>query len=678
MTFDEPLMFNLFLGMFLCFSLGSVLAVLTAGQAGLARVIGHGLALLGAGLAFALGLAGLLGGTLHIVVPAILPIGGFELGLDRLSAFFVLVIGVGAVPAALYALGYTREYEGRHSLAGLGLAFNIFLAAMVLVPLARNVLTFLALWEAMSLASYFLVMTESEREETQRAGWVYLVMTHAGFACLLVGFLWLVGASGGALRFVDWPAAAARMDGLTRSFIFVLLALGFGSKAGLIPLHVWLPRAHPAAPNHVSALMSGVMIKLGVYGLVRIGFDWLGVGPAWWGGVVLAVAAISAVLGVLYALVEHDLKRLLAYHSVENIGIILLGIGAGMLFQTYQLNGLAALALLAGLYHTLNHATFKSLLFMGAGAVLQATHTRNMEEMGGLIKRMPQTAVFFLVGSLAIAALPPFNGFISEWLTFQSLLLSFQISAAAVNLIFALAVAALALTSGLAAACFVKAFGITFLALPRSNQAAHAREVGLAMRLAMAILAMACLGLGLASTGVLAGLNPIAVDLIGTPADLRFDWNVIVANNDFATVSPLWLGVALAGLLAAIPLALRLAGANTRWRYYETWGCGRALQTARFEYTATAFSNPFKRVFDRLYRPVKELGLEFHPESRYFVRTITYRHETRPLVGEMLYLPILRLAQRVSRLAHLVQSGNVQSYLLYILAALVVLLALSR
>lgn len=677
MALSDSLMFNLFLGMLLCFGLGSIGAILTAGLAGLSRIIGHGLALLGASLALGLGLAGLLGGSLHVVIPALLPIGGLELGLDRLSAFFVLVIGAGAMPAALYALGYTREYEGRHSLAGLGLAFNLFLAAMVLVTLARNVLTFLALWEVMSLASYFLVMTEGERGETQRAGWVYLVMTHAGFACLLIGFLGMAGVSG-ALHFGDWPAAAARMDSLPRNFIFVLLALGFGSKAGLIPLHIWLPRAHPAAPSHVSALMSGVMIKLGVYGLVRVGFDWLGVGPAWWGGLLLVVAAVSALLGVLYALVEQDLKRLLAYSSVENIGIILLGIGAGMLFQSYHLNGLAALALLAGLYHTLNHAAFKSLLFMGAGAVLQATHSRNMEEMGGLIKRMPQTALFFLVGSLALAALPPFNGFISEWLTFQSLLLSFQISAPVANLIFALAVAALALTSGLAAACFVKAFGITFLALPRSNQAARAREVGLAMRLAMAALALACLGLGLASTGILASLNPLAVELIGAPADLRFDWNVIVADDDFATVSPLWLGIALAGLLALIPLALRLAGANTRRRYYETWGCGRALQTARFEYTATAFSNPFKRVFDRLYRPVKELGIEFHPESRYFVRTITYRHETRSIVEEILYLPLLRLAQRVSRLAHLVQSGNVQSYLLYILAALVVLLALSR
>ncbi|MBI2365237.1 MAG: hydrogenase 4 subunit B, partial [Deltaproteobacteria bacterium] len=366
--------------------------------------------------ALAFGLAGLAGGSMRLMVPDLLPIGGAAFGTDRLSTFFVVVIAVGAIPAALYALGYTREYTGKHSLAGMGIAFNVFIAAMILVALARNLLTFLALWELMSLASYFLVMTEHEREDTVRAGWIYFVMTHAGFAALFLGFLLLALATG-TMDFADWGAAAAKLDPTSRNLIFVLLALGFGSKAGVIPLHVWLPRAHPAAPSHVSALMSGVMIKLGVYGLVRVAFDWLGTGPVWWGGAILVVGAVSAVLGVLYALVEHDLKRLLAYHSVENIGIIMLGLGGGMLFQLSHLPGLAALALVAGLYHTLNHAAFKSLLFMGAGAVLHATHTRNMEEMGGLIKRMPQTAALFLVGSVAIAALPPLNGFISEWLT---------------------------------------------------------------------------------------------------------------------------------------------------------------------------------------------------------------------------------------------------------------------
>jgi len=659
-----------------CFSMGALGALITARSPALARVVGHIGALLGAIAALTFGLGGLAGGSMQMSIPDLLPIGGAVFAVDRLSAFFVVVIAVGAIPAALYAIGYTREYAGKHSLAGMGFAFNVFVTAMILVPLARNVLSFLALWELMSLASYFLVITEHEREETLRDGWVYFVMTHAGFAALLVGFLLLARATG-TMSFTEWGVAAGKLDATSRNLIFILFALGFGSKAGIIPLHVWLPRAHPAAPSHVSALMSGVMIKLGVYGLLRVAFDWLGAGPLWWGATILIVGAISGVLGVLYALVDADLKRLLAYSSVENIGIIMLGLGAAMLFQTFNLPGLAALALVAALFHTFNHAAFKSLLFMGAGAVLHATHTRNMEELGGLIKRMPQSAVFFLVGSLAIAALPPFNGFISEWLTFQSLLLSFQISAPTVNLIFALGVAALALTSGLAAACFVRAFGITFLALPRSEPAALAREVAWTMRAAMALLALACVALGVAPFVILAPLEATVFDLIGGHADMHFDWNAVVANDGFGWVAPLWIALGLLAFLMAIPLALRLMGVNKRWRYYETWGCGRALQTARFEYTATAFANPFRRVFALLYRPVKELDIEFHPESRYFVHTIVYYNEGRSVFEDTLYRPLLRLIQALARAARGLQSGNVHSYLVYILVALVALLILT-
>jgi hydrogenase-4 component B len=676
MIIDSAVMLDLLFVTLACFSAGALGALVTARSPTLARIAGHGGALVGAIAAFAFGVAGIAGGHMELNVADLLPIGGVALGVDRLSAFFVVVIAVGAIPAALYAIGYTCEYAGKHSLAGMGFAFNVFVAAMILVPLARNILTFLALWEIMSLASYFLVITEHEREDTLSAGWVYFVMTHAGFAALLLGFLLLAHATG-TMSFADWSAAAANLDPISRNLVFVLLAVGFGSKAGAIPLHVWLPRAHPAAPSHISALMSGVMIKLGVYGLARVAFDWLGVGPVWWGGTMLILGAVSAVLGVLYALVEHDLKRLLAYHSVENIGIILLGLGAAMLFQAHRLESLAALALIAALYHSLNHATFKSLLFMGAGAVVQATHTRNMEEMGGLIKRMPQTAALFLVGSVAIAALPPLNGFISEWLTFQSLLLSFQISAHTVNLIFALGVAALALTSGLAAACFVKAFGITFLALPRSERAEHAREVVKTMRAAMASLALACVILGVAPSLLLAPLEATVFDLMGAHADLRFNLNAVVANGGFGWLAPLWLALGLLAFLITIPFALRLLGANKQRRYYETWGCGRALQTARFEYTATAFANPFKRVFSLLYRPIKELDIEFHPESRYFVRAIAYRNEGRLIFEDALYRPLLRMIDSLAREARVLQSGNVHGYLVYILVALVALLILT-
>ena len=666
-------MVDLFLLTLACFGVGALGALSAAGSPALARIVGHVSALLGAISALTFGVAGLVGGTMELNIPDLLPVGGAAFGVDRLSAFFVLVIAVGAIPAALYAIGYTREYAGKHSLAGIGFAFNIFIVAMILIPLARNVLTFLALWELMSLASYFLVITEHEREDTLSAGWVYFVMTHAGFAALFLGFL-LLAQTTGSMHFAEWSAAAAHLGPDTRNLVFVLLGIGFGSKAGVIPLHIWLPRAHPAAPSHVSALMSGVMIKVGVYGLLRVAFDWLGAGPLWWGGMMLIVGAVSGVLGVLYALVDPDLKRLLAYSSVENIGIILLGAGAAMLFQATQLSGLAALALVATLYHTLNHAAFKSLLFMGAGAVLHATHTRNMEELGGLIKRMPQTAALFLVGSLAIAALPPFNGFISEWLTFQALLLSFQISAHTVNLIFALGVAALALTSGLAVACFVRAFGITFLALPRSDRAEHAREVEWTMRAAMALLALVCIVLGVAPSLVLTPLEAIVFELTGAHADMRFNLTAVVANGEFGWVAPLWIGLGLVMFLLAIPLALRLLGANQRQRFYETWGCGRALQTARFEYTATAFANPFKRVFTVLYRPIKDLDIEFHPESRYFVRTIEYYNEGRLIFEDAIYRPLLGVIETLARRARVLQSGNVHSYLVYILVALVALL----
>jgi hydrogenase-4 component B len=677
MVMDQTLTSTLLLATLSCFLAGALASVVIARWQAASRLAANGLALLGACGALALGVAGAAAVPLQLSVPGPFPLGELAFGIDRLSGFFLLVIGVGAVPSALYALGYTREYQGKSSLVVMGVALNAFLAAMVLVTLARNVLTFLAVWELMSLASYLLVMTESDHKETQRAGWIYMVMTHAGFAALLSGFLVLANLTG-AMEFSSWGLLSAGLDSRSRDLVFLLLVLGFGSKAGLVPLHVWLPRAHPAAPSHVSALMSGVMIKLGVYGLIRVGFDWLGVGPVWWGGALLAVAAASSVLGVLYALMEHDLKRLLAYHSVENIGIILLGVGAGMIFRTYGLDALAGLALIAALYHTLNHAAFKSLLFMGAGAIQQATHTRNMEEMGGLIKRMPQTAILFLVGSVAISALPPFNGFISEWLTFQALLLGFRVPAHAVNLLFALAVAALALTSGLAAACFVKAFGISFLALPRSEHAARANEAGPAMRAAMALLAILCLVLGIAPNLILPALAGAAADLTRTQPDLRFDWGTLAASSSFGVVSTPLLALALLALLAAIPLGLRLAGARTRRRYYETWGCGRALQTARFEYTATAFANPFKRMFAWLYRPVKELDIAFHPESRFFVRTIAYANETRSVFDDALYRPLLRVIRAFARKARVVQSGNVHSYLLYILIVLIALLMVTR
>jgi hydrogenase-4 component B len=627
-----------------------------------------------AGLGLALHVL-LTGATFDLDVPRLLTLaGGLALRLDGLGAFFLAVVSLVAIPAALYGAGYSEVYEGRRSLSQLGAMLNLFLLTMSLVPLADNVLSFLVAWEGMSLTSYFLVMTESDEPETVRAGLWYVGMTQFGLAFLLGAFLLFAGQGG--TGFGELRALAPSLSPGLRSVVFALALIGFGSKAGLVPLHVWLPLAHPAAPSHVSALMSGVMIKMGVYGLLRVGLDLLGGGPAWWGGVVLAAGAASALLGVLYALMEHDLKRLLAYHSVENIGIIFIGLGAGWMFQSYGLGTLAALGFVGGLYHTINHACFKSLLFLGAGGVLHATGSRNMEELGGLIKRMPQTGLYFLIGAAAISALPPLNGFASEWLVFQALLGGSAIPQSEVAVLMPVAVALLALTSGLAAACFVKAFGITFVGIPRSAGAARAHEAPRSMRYGMAVLAAACVALGLGAFVIVPALGRVLAGQRGLAAPafaLRVPLEVAVASG---RMSPALLGLGLVLLLIAIPLCLRFFGAARALRVAETWGCGRIAQTPRMQYTATAFAEPLRRVFAALYRPAEDLSIDAHPASRYFVQSIEYRTQILPWFERYLYEPVIAWVKFWAARARAVQSGSVHAYLSYLVAALVVLLGL--
>ena len=398
-------------------------------------------------------------------------------------------------------------------------------------------MTFLIAWELMSLASYFLVLHDRDDPESVDAAWLYAVMSQAGLACLLAGMLLLTAATGSA-TFADWASAAPDLAPGARVLPLLLLGLGFASKAGVIPLHVWLPRAHPAAPSHVSALMSGVMVKLGIYGLVRASLDWLAPTPVWWGAAVLLAGAVSAVVGILYAVVERDLKRLLAFSSIENVGVILIGLGAGLVFRGVGLGGLAVLAIAAALYHAVNHAAFKSLLFLGAGAVVHATGTRNMNALGGLVTRMPWTAACFVFGAAAIAALPPLNGFVSEWLIFQALLQNVQMARLELNLTFTFGLAALALTSGLTLACFVKAAGITFLAVPRSDAAARAHEAPVSMRAAMVLLAGACVFLGLGPTLVLPALARLAGPLVGAELPALGDGLTVRISGEFAALSP--------------------------------------------------------------------------------------------------------------------------------------------
>ena len=444
-----------------------------------------------------------------------IPLLTLAIRLDSLAAFFVFTISVVGLAASIYAIGYLRHLAGRASIAMLGALFNAYLLAMTFVVLADNGFFFLLAWELMSLLSYFLVVTEHEKMEVRYAGLFYLIMTHIGTAFIVMAFL-IFFQSTGSFSFETFRQPGQPLTEGMRNLVFLLVLIGFGTKAGIVPLHVWLPYAHPVAPSHVSAVMSGVMIKTAIYGLIRVYFDFFGGQfPWWWGFTVLFLGTISALLGVMYALMEHDMKRLLAFHSVENIGIILLGIGAGMIFQSYGLKELAALGLLAGIYHTINHALFKALLFLGAGSLLYATHTRNMEEYGGLLRRMPWTGFFFLIGAVSISALPPTNGFVSEWLVFQSLFLSFQIPTVFLKLMLPIAAAILALTGVLALACFAKAFGIAFLAQPRSAHARHAQEVPVPMRIAMGLLATFCVALGIAPMVVVPLLDRVVAPLAG-------------------------------------------------------------------------------------------------------------------------------------------------------------------
>jgi hydrogenase-4 component B len=672
-------MLTLFLVMISAYLLGAFAALLGGRGA-----VGRGLVAAGAAVGSAAGLAlGVLviasGIPLTFTSARLLPLTGVALRLDGLGAFFLVVVGLVGCAAAIYAFGYSAQYAGRYSLSLLGVMFNLLLLALSLQVMADNALTFLVLWEAMSLTAYWLVLTEHDQRGTVRAGVWYLAMTHAGFAALIAMFLLLSGADL-TTSFASMHAGAALLSPGSRNVVFLLALFGFGAKSGIIPLHVWLPMAHPVAPSHVSALLSGVVIKMGIYGLVRVLLDLMGGGPAWWGGVVLGVGAVSALLGVLYALMEHDLKRLLAYHSVENIGIILIGVGAGLIFHSYGLMTLAALGFISGLYHTINHASFKGLLFLGAGSVLHATGTRNMEEMGGLIKRMPWTSLFFLVGSVAISALPPLNGFVSEWLVFQSLLGGSNIPTPEVAVVMPIAVGILALTSGLAAACFVKAFGITFLAIPRSREAEHAHESPPSMLAGMALLALACVALGLAPFVVVPALGRVLAGLGGLPdTHAAFTLNLyLVTPNNFASMSPTLVALGLLILLGLVPLVMLICRVNRRWRVSDSWGCGRVGQTPRMEYTATAFAEPLRRVFAELYRPTKELSIDFHPDSKYFVQSIEYRSEITPWFEKVLYGPLLWFIRFVASLVRRLQSGSVHIYLFYIFVALLILLLIAR
>ncbi|MBK8534234.1 MAG: hydrogenase 4 subunit B [Candidatus Competibacteraceae bacterium] len=604
-----------------------------------------------------------------LTLPLGLPWLGAHFRLDALSAFFLIVVNLGGAVASLFALGYGQHEKAPERVLPF---FPAFLAGMNLVLLADDAYAFLGCWELMSLTSWALVMAHHQEPANARAGYLYLVMACFGALALLLAFGLLAGTSGG------YDFATIRAGTVTPGFAGLVLALallGAGSKAGLVPLHVWLPLAHPAAPSHVSALMSGVMTKVAVYGFIRIVFDLLGEPVLWWwGGVVLALGGITAVLGVLYALMQHDLKRLLAYHTVENIGIIFIGLGLALAFQANQMYASAALALTAALFHVLNHSLFKSLLFLGTGAVLTATGERDMERLGGLIHPMPWTALAFLIGAAAISALPPLNGFVSEWLTFQAILISPELPQWLLKFLVPAIGAALALSAALAAACFVKAFGITFLGRPRSPAAAQAQETDRYSLAALFTLAALCLLAGILPGLVVDGLAPV-VGLLNGGARLTAQhsqpWLTLVPIVDVKSSYNgllVLLFMALSGTGAAF-LIHRLA--SNKSRRGPPWDCGFPDANPAFQYTASSFAQPIRRVFGSVVFQARERIFMPPPGD---LRPARLEVKLRDPVWEHGYAPIAAAVVALSGRFNHFQYLTIRRYLSLVFGVLVLLL----
>jgi hydrogenase-4 component B len=638
---------------------------IATGRSSSGRIIVYGASLIFSAALMLLALASLFAPPSTVALPLGLPWLGAHFRLDALSAFFLAVVNLGGAAASLYAIGF-----GAHETAPLRVLpfYPAFLAGMSLVVLADDAFSFLVSWEFMSLTSWALVMAHHRVGDNIHAGYVYLIMASAGTAALILTFGLLAGPDG-AYTFAQMRAAHPEF-----AAAIVLLALvGAGSKAGLVPLHVWLPLAHPAAPSHVSALMSGVMTKVAVYGFVRIAFDLTGEPVWWWSIVVLALAGITAVMGVLYALMQHDLKRLLAYHTVENIGIIFIGIGLALAFKAHGMAAPAALALTAGLLHVFNHSVFKSLLFFGAGAVLNATGERDMEHLGGLIHRMPQTAFFFLVGCAAISALPPLNGFVSEWLTFQAILLSPQLPSWGLKLIVPAVGALLALSAALAAACFVKAFGITFLGRPRMPAAERARETDRFSLAAMGFLAALCLVAGIVPGIFMDALAPAVASLVGQrlPTQTGVEWlSIVPIAESRSSYNGLlvFLFMIISGTLAASAIH-RLA--SDRLRRAPPWDCGYPDPSPATQYTADSFAQPIRRVFGTVVFRAREHG-EMPPPGDTGPARLTVT--VRDLIWDTLYAPLAGgVGAAADRLNHL-QFLTIRQFLSLVFAALIILL----
>lgn len=599
----------------------------------------------------------------------------FRLYFDALAAFFLLVIGVMTAICAVYAYGYNEKYYAKGSVGYLGSLMNLFVLSLVGVVGVDSSITFMIFWEFMAVSSFFLVMFEHEKKKVRSGGYMYLVMTHVCGVCLSVAFL-LLYLYTGSLDFAAYRNCGASLPENVRTIVFFCFFIGFGAKMGLFPINVWLPRAYPVAPSSATALMSSAMIKTAVYAFIRVSFEFMGPCPAWWGLAVMAIGTVSAVVGIMLGVIQNDMKRFLAYSSVENMGIICVGIGAALYLQAASLPLLAALALTAALYHVLNHSVFKGLLFMGAGSLLRAAGTCNVSVLGGLIHRMPWTALAVLGGGMSLASLPPFNGFMSEWALLQTLLhMIFDGGGALVKFFVALVVPFIAFSGAVAAVAVVKHFGAAFLGKARSAEAAEAVEVSFSMRFSMFALVALSLLLGLYPGGVVKLTGRITEAYFASGISGEFLLFVPFAPHSVQSVSPALAGAVTAVLLLLLAAWVRLQFGRSRYEIQDVWTCG-TIHTTAMQYTATSYSHPLLRIFQSVFGLKRYVKVE--KEYEYYPRRIDHAIDIAARVGDNVYKPSIGIMVEIFKRIKVVQNGNLQLYLSYIVAALIITLLCSR
>ena len=616
-------------------------------------------------LLFGVALGAVFGSAEVAVLPIGLPTLPFHLRLDSLSAFFLIVIGATAAGVSAFAAGYFRRGEGTPP-GLLCLEYHVFLASMVGVVLADDAYAFMVMWETMALSSFFLVTANHRIAEIRRAGYLYLLVAHVGAIGILMCFGVLQANTG------DYTFANMRAQSLSpfwASAAFGLAVLGFGAKAGIVPLHIWLPEAHPAAPSPVSALMSGVMLKTAIYGLLRVMFDLLHLQLWWWGGVLLALGLATALFGVVFAAVQVDMKRLLAYSSIENIGLLFAGIGLTVVFAAYDMKPMAALALTASLYHVAGHALFKSLLFLGTGSVLHATSERNLGKLGGLIRSMPWVAWFTLVGVLASAGLPPLGGFVSEWLLLQSFLFTPGLPHSVLNMLIPVVAALIALVAALAGYTMVKFFGVIFLGQPREEKLAQAHDAGPWERAGMLWLVAGCIALGLLPSQFIQLIDPVTQQLVHAGLGQTVaasGWLLAPTGVERASYGP---AIFLLGVAASFALAWLLVRRlyHGRLRRAPPWACGYPWPNARMQDTAEGFGQPIRQIFEPFFRMQRELPSPFDAQPRYRVSFDDH-------FWHWLYLPIAAAVARVARWVGLLQQGRIAVYLMFSFLTLIAML----